>query len=1176
MTVSPPRTFTPPFLPKKDTYTPTHPGVFHIQFADEGEFNSCLKLDKAFKKGDTIAEIKGTQPGTKGKSCTYSTVQVLPDPPVPNFKVEDESQPRHIELMSDLLYVNHSCDPNVAFDVRGSPGDWKVAALKDLDVGDVLTFAYFSSEWHMDQPFVCQCGSEKCLGTIRGAEHIEQDVLSKSVETYFVNDHILAMKAHQIATASGKTASTFVPSNKPATELQIMPAKASPPTRSKSSRRSDATSAATGDHMSRLGQNSQANELVAIKQQHERPAQAPIRFYDDEVRFHIVARMHEELEQQRQAELYESKNVSRAVDRKLKSERASTSGLLLRGFLLYTIVSWLAVCPNERHETDKQAICHAFDYTESAVKSLNVHLKPYTDIVWRQAQPYIAHVQQTADPYVKLVRPYYHKADQTARYVLKQRQHLHDKYVQPRVDQATTALQQAQKPVVHALDKQYRKTLAPSVEWYSREYNEWYKNNAEAHVRQAEHTLQSYSSKVHEFVAPAWTRGWPFVRKHFRETVVPITVTSSKTVYSGYVNEVHPRLVAGSRHGVSFLRARVLPALQRFWSVFIAPQLDKISEKVHEYRVRKVRQTAEASVDEAEKKVFGNSDDVEEFIAELRDIPNEPAITATGTSSPVPESTLSPAERKALNAEKRAALQSLQTSYEKEMLKLGDTEHGLLTSRLVELRKNAVDDVPKRFNPLLVHLDEESDKMVARFEKYFERAKAETTHSPDKKIAEAELLGKQAIHKIRKLADNVILEVRAYRDQLDKRELRAASGASEALDALLAKAQEELGYGWTWLDDVSHKDWQRYHGLSKAVKNWKTNFDGLRAGDIEDEALAGLDAKKLLQQVETQASSVVANFVTVLDRRVELGKRELRGEWTGMSNEAVKAYDAAADTVSVAFDAVKSSASSLAGVQPPPTDVAGSASSIASVASSAANSYANVVGAAVSDGRVYDSVKSVFGDASQSVLEAVGVEASPTDLRQSAASVARSAARAARSASIMAEAALADASQSIIRAVGGEPRPTDARQHATSVVKAARASVESAYAGVTVGSEASSSASSLVDEARRSVVKAAGDISQTIVRAVGSEPSPTDVAQRVTSAAKVAQSVLSQQASGAREQAQQVVSKASSVASDAASQASSVLHDVTRTTAEGISESASSVAQQVKSAVDEHVPHIEL
>lgn len=44
-----------------------------------------------------------------------------------------------MELNSDLLYVNHSCDPNVAFDVPNG-GPWKVRALSDLPAGTVSKF----------------------------------------------------------------------------------------------------------------------------------------------------------------------------------------------------------------------------------------------------------------------------------------------------------------------------------------------------------------------------------------------------------------------------------------------------------------------------------------------------------------------------------------------------------------------------------------------------------------------------------------------------------------------------------------------------------------------------------------------------------------------------------------------------------------------------------------------------------------------------------------------------------------------------------------------------------------------------------------------------------------------------------------------------------------------------
>ncbi|GAA5904802.1 hypothetical protein JCM8208_001359 [Rhodotorula glutinis] len=205
----------PPYLPNRHAYKPTHPQLFLIEFGPEGEeFGSCLRAEKAYTKGDILCPIRATLPGTKA----YSSVQVLPDPALPSSSRAASSYPtsfsdaappstrRHIELNSDLLYVNHSCDPNVVFDVNGREaeegeedasgqweGRWRVRAEKDIAKGEILTFAYFSTEWDMDQPFHCLCKTERCLGTIQGAKHIEQSVL----DGYFVNDHILAMKALQ-------------------------------------------------------------------------------------------------------------------------------------------------------------------------------------------------------------------------------------------------------------------------------------------------------------------------------------------------------------------------------------------------------------------------------------------------------------------------------------------------------------------------------------------------------------------------------------------------------------------------------------------------------------------------------------------------------------------------------------------------------------------------------------------------------------------------------------------------------------------------------------------------------------------------------------------------------------------------------------------------------------------
>lgn len=125
----------------------------------------------------------------------------------------------HIELNSPMLYINHSCAPNVEFrmvspDAQGNypstdsyavregqpaptPGEFgiagelRVAGNRDLKAGEDLSFFYPSTEWDMGKPFQCLCDAPKdvCLGKIQGAKHVDRQVLGK----YYVNPHIQDM-----------------------------------------------------------------------------------------------------------------------------------------------------------------------------------------------------------------------------------------------------------------------------------------------------------------------------------------------------------------------------------------------------------------------------------------------------------------------------------------------------------------------------------------------------------------------------------------------------------------------------------------------------------------------------------------------------------------------------------------------------------------------------------------------------------------------------------------------------------------------------------------------------------------------------------------------------------------------------------------------------------------------
>lgn len=92
----------------------------------------------------------------------------------PNRYTVQKSAHEHIILDPLYLqYLNHSCDPNCFFDFQQG----KLIAIKSIMQDEPLTFFYPSTEWDMDEPFQCLCGSVKCLGMIEGASRINKNTL---------------------------------------------------------------------------------------------------------------------------------------------------------------------------------------------------------------------------------------------------------------------------------------------------------------------------------------------------------------------------------------------------------------------------------------------------------------------------------------------------------------------------------------------------------------------------------------------------------------------------------------------------------------------------------------------------------------------------------------------------------------------------------------------------------------------------------------------------------------------------------------------------------------------------------------------------------------------------------------------------------------------------------------
>ena len=101
--------------------------------------------------------------GRKTKTPTRYSVQVGASQHLDQDCARDE-----LDLVRRYFwrYLDHSCDPTTV--IR----DREVIALRDLAMGDGVTFDYNTTEYDMAAPFRCNCGSARCVGMVRGARHL--------------------------------------------------------------------------------------------------------------------------------------------------------------------------------------------------------------------------------------------------------------------------------------------------------------------------------------------------------------------------------------------------------------------------------------------------------------------------------------------------------------------------------------------------------------------------------------------------------------------------------------------------------------------------------------------------------------------------------------------------------------------------------------------------------------------------------------------------------------------------------------------------------------------------------------------------------------------------------------------------------------------------------------------
>ena len=70
--------------------------------------------------------------------------------------------------------INHSCEPNC-----GMAGTSSVQALRDIEIGEELSFDYAMSDSSQYDEFNCACGKDKCREKITGMDWQKKDLQAK-------------------------------------------------------------------------------------------------------------------------------------------------------------------------------------------------------------------------------------------------------------------------------------------------------------------------------------------------------------------------------------------------------------------------------------------------------------------------------------------------------------------------------------------------------------------------------------------------------------------------------------------------------------------------------------------------------------------------------------------------------------------------------------------------------------------------------------------------------------------------------------------------------------------------------------------------------------------------------------------------------------------------------------
>lgn len=490
----------------------------------------------------------------------------------------------------------------------------------------------------------------------------------------------------------------------------------------------------------------------------------------------------------------------------------------------------------------------------------------------------------------------------------------------------------------------------------------------------------------------------------------------------------------------------------------------------------------------------------------------------------------------------------------------------------------------------------------------YEKASKDERGSVEDKISDVLSTVRKARSKLVDQAEELEDEIDSYARTHHVRELTSVEKAFKTIQNFVAEAQAKLGQGYTWLDNVTAEDWKRYHTLAAAEGSWHYQLAGLRNGTVRHSSLdKRLQVEPVLENLQKEVVAITRNVESRLDNAQSTGEAHIKGQFAGLKDAVQQGQEKIVEAFGGATDYVK-------GVEPTPTDVQGTVSSVYSEASASAESAYSVVASGADDvlseaSATISSAYSAFTPASAYSAVASGAEDVYSSVSQggeyvlseiSAIILPTNVAKALEDAQSSLSSGLGAASQSLMKLAGVQPSPTDASQSASSLLAQATAyivdikdSAESIYSSYEISarslvglqtsptdavgtassvySVASESAASAANKMASEISQAANNAQQMLERIAGDAyaamptlpstndlPAYADVSSSISSQVHEATRAAARAVGGSvspeglAEQASSLFEEAGSLAASAVDEASSKLHTATRTIAKAV------------------------